>query len=209
MAEVALHLEDLSAPDLLATGSRLLSGLDGNPNFPEPRPPLDEVRHRLGTLENLHEEYRKVRLRLNELKTERDAAMKEVRDTLMREAAYVQEASGGDAKKIVSAHLTAERTWSWWPFGSLAQVIEFSASTGEQPGEVDLVWDPVHDADGYEVECSDDASGGGTWLPCAVAPESRVTVTGLAPRRRYWFRVRATGGKGKGDWSDPITKYSR
>jgi hypothetical protein len=30
----------------------------------------------------------------------------------------------------------------------------------------------------------------------------------LNPHIRYWFRVRAIGDK-KGDWSDPVTKYTR
>jgi Fibronectin type III domain len=49
----------------------------------------------------------------------------------------------------------------------------------------------------------------GPWVQCAVAAESRVTVKELIARHRYWFRVRAISGKGEGDWSDPVTKYSR
>src|SRR4030095_13763235 len=156
MAEVALHIDALSAPELIASGTRLVSGLENNPHFPEPQPPLDELRKKLAALKEAHEQYRHERLRLNDLKTARDAAMRAVRVAMESEADYVQEASGGEAKKIVSANLTVERTWSIWPFGALAQAIELSASSGERPGEVDLVWDPVRGADGYEVECTDD-----------------------------------------------------
>lgn len=69
--------------------------------------------------------------------------------------------------------------------------------------------DRVHGADGYEVEFSMDISGDGPWKRCTAASESRVTVKGLDPHCRYWFRVRAIGGKGRGEWSDPVTKYSR
>jgi hypothetical protein len=209
MAEVALHIDALSAPELIASGTRLVSGLENNPHFPEPQPPLDELRKKLAALKEAHEQYRHERLRLNDLKTARDAAMRAVRVAMESEADYVQEASGGEAKKIVSANLTVERTWSIWPFGALAQAIELSASSGERPGEVDLVWDPVRGADGYEVECTDDIGAEGPWVQCAVASESRVTVKDLRAHHRYWFRVRAIGEKGEGDWSDAVTKYTR
>ena len=209
MAEIALHLDDLSAPEVIATGNRLVSGLEGNPHFPKPTPPLDELKRKLAELQAAHEEYRKLRLRLNELKTARDQAMRVAKIAIELEAEYVQEASDGEAQKIVSANLTAERTWHLWPFGSPVQVIELSASTGDAPGEVDLVWDSVRDAKGYEVECCHDFAGDGPWVQCAVASESRVTVKDLIAGRRYWFRVRAIGGKGEGDWSDPVTKYTR
>ena len=209
MAEVALHLDALSAPELIAAGARLLAGLEGNPHFPKPQPPLDELWQKLMALEEANLRYRKERLRLNDLKTARDAAMRAVRVAMESEADYVQEASGGDAKRIVSANLTVERTWSLWPFAALGQVIELSASSGAQPGEVDLAWDPVRGADGYETECTDDVGAHGPWVQCAVASESRVTVKNLLPHRRYWFRVRAIGEKGEGGWSDSVTKYTR
>src|SRR5678815_4258865 len=213
MAEVALHLDALSAPELIAAGARLLAGLEGNPHFPKPQPPLDELWQKLMALEEANLRYRKERLRLNDLKTARDAAMRAVRVAMDSEADYVQKASGGEAKKILSANLTVEtveRTWSLWPFGGLAQVIELSASSGEKSGEIDLGWDPVRGAAGYEVECTDIDEADGPWVQCAVASESRVTVKDLQANRRYWFRVRAIGEKGEGGgWSDAVTKHTR
>ena len=205
MAQVELELDDLSAPELIATGNRLISGLAGNPHFPDPKLPLDELKRKLGKLQEAQEAYRKQRLQINEMKVDLYALMREVKDALNVEAAYVQEASDGDAKSIISAHLATERSWHFWPFGSLPQVAELSPSIGEQPGEIDR----VHAADGYEVQYATDITGDGPWKPCAVATESRITVKDLDPHCRYWFRVRAIGEKGKGDWSDPVTKYSR
>jgi hypothetical protein len=209
MSQVELNLKDLSAPELVAIGNRLIAGLEGNPHFPAPALPLDELKRKLAALDEANEVYRQERLRLTELKTQRETMIDGVRKALNAEAAYVQEASGGDAKKIISANLCAERTWNFWPFGSLAQVVELSSSIGEQPGEIDLVWDRVRGADGYEVECTSDLAGEGPWTQCAVASESRVKLKGLDGHRRYWFRVRAIGEKGEGDWSDPVTKYAR
>jgi hypothetical protein len=206
---VELELDDLSAPELIATGNRLVDGLAGNPNFPDPKPTLSELKQKLEDLEEAQETYRKLRLQLNEMKVDLYARMRAVKNALNVEAAYVQEASHGDAKSIISAHLAAERSWHFWPFASLPQVNELSATIGEKPGEIDLVWDRVHGADGYELESSTDIAGEGAWEKRAVASESRVTVKGLDPHCRYWFRVRAIGEKGRGEWSDPVTKYSR
>jgi len=210
MAEVAaLHLDELSPQELIATGQRLVEGLEGNAHFPEPQPPIDELRQKLAVVETTYEAYRKERLRLNELKNAYQAAMTEAKKAITLEAGYVDEASDGDAKKILSANLTPERTWSFWPFGSLAEVVELSASRGDLPGEVDLVWDAVRGADGYEINTASDMAGEGPWIQAAVSSESRVTVKDLQTGRRYWFRVRAVGSKGEGDWSDPVMKFAR
>ena len=209
MAQVDLELNDLSAPELIATGTRLIDGLTDNPLFPKQRLPLDDLKSKLGQLEAALDAYRKQRLQLNEMKTQFDAMMREVRGAIHTEAEYVEEASGGDAKNIISAHLAAERSWHFWPFGTSPQVTDLSASIGAQPGEIKLMWDRLRGADGYEVECTTGLAGDGPWEQCAVANESYVTVKNLNPHCRYWFRVRAVGEKGKGDWSDPVTKYSR
>ena len=102
-----------------------------------------------------------------------------------------------EAQKIVSANLTAERTWSLWPFGSPVQVIELSASTGDAPGEVDLVWDSVRGAEGYEAQCCDDFAGDGPWVQCAVASESRVTVRVSSPAAVIGSESARSAGKAK------------
>ncbi len=108
MAEVELHLNDLSAPELIATGNRFVAGLADNPHFPDAKAELDAMKKKLEQLAAAQEEYRTHRLELNDLKTARDVLMNEAKAALNAGAAHVQEASGGDAKKIVSAHLSAE-----------------------------------------------------------------------------------------------------
>lgn len=212
MSKVSLDLHDLSAPELVATGTRLVEGLSDNANFPAPKPSVADLRHKVAALVAANEEYRTLRLQLNKLKTARDLAMQELKEALHEEADYVEEASGGDAAKIVSANLSVDRSWgnwSFWPFDSLPQVIELSASNGDEIGEIDLVWDPVREAEGYEVELSTDLAGEGPWTQCAVASKSSVSVKELTPRIRYWFRVRAIGDEGQGEWSDAVTKFAR
>jgi len=183
--------------------------MDGNEHFPEPHPALSDLRRLVAELEAANEACRQQRLRLNSLKTARDSRVAALNAALQAEAAYVQAASEGDPRKIMSANLKAERKWHLWPFGSVNQVAELSASTGDNPGEIDLVWDPIRDADGYDVEICHDIAGAGPWKQCGATVQSKLTIKNLSSRTRYWFRVRAVSGKGEGDWSDPVTKFAR
>jgi hypothetical protein len=209
MVEIDLKLDELTVPELLSAGSQLAQGLKDNESFRDPKPPLAELTAMVDALDTAQEEYRKLRLRLNELKTARDVVVKKLTDAIAAEAEYVQEASGGDAKKIMSANLHFEHKIGLWPFGGLDQVIELSASAGDQRREVDLAWDPVRGADGYEVEISRDIGPYGPWEPAAATTKSRATLEHLDTGQRYWFRVRAVTERSTGAWSDPVTKFAR
>lgn len=208
MAEVDIDIDKLNVPELLSAGSHLAEGLKDNEHFPAPTPPLMELTSIVDELAASQEQYRKQRLLLNELKTSRDVIVKKLKDAVTAEVAYVQEASDGDAKKILSANLRIEHGISLWPFGGLDQVVELAASAGDETGEVDLVWDAVRGADGYEVEVSREISPHDGWQPAVATTKSRTTIDQLESRHRYWFRVRAVTEDSTGDWSDPVTKFA-
>ena len=153
--------------------------------------------------------YRQQRLRLNELKVARDATMAALSDAIVREAIYVQEASEGDLEKIMSANFHAEPDVHLWPFANLGEVHDLSANAGDSQGEIDLSWDPVRGASGYEVEVTADLGGDGPWEPCTATTASKATVGQLESSIRYWFRVCALNDRGYGKWSDPVTKFAR
>jgi len=208
MAEIELELRDLSVPELIALGSRLANGLANNENFPNPEPPIDQLNGILQEMKEKQEEYRQRRLQLSEFKMGRDAMVKRLKTALSTGVNYVQKASGGDSKKIISANLPFEHGIDLWPFNDPKQVTELSASAGDHPGEIDLVWDPVRGADGYEIEISRDLGWPEKWSSCAASARSKTTLEQLDSRQRYWFRVRAVSEKGVGTWSDPVTKFA-
>jgi hypothetical protein len=207
MAEVSLNFDELNVPELIALGSRLCDGLAGNPNFPEPAPPLDSLKEVLQELKSKQDRYAESRLRLNDLKLDRDGHASRLKGLLVQVANYVQDASGGDSKKIMSANLHFEHETDLWPFNDPEQVLELSATSGDKPGEIDLAWDPVREADGYEIEFSRESTAPVTWHASAATSQSKTTLTELASGLRLWFRVRAVSTKGVGPWSDPVTKY--
>jgi Fibronectin type III domain len=209
MAHVTLSLTRLSIPELIDLAAHLEAGLDGNPHFPSPKPSLDDLKELRSKLATQSEAYRQQRLRLNELKVARDAVVAALSEAIVHEAGYVQAASGGDLGKIVSANLHAEPEAHLWPFRGLGQVHELAASAGDAHGEIDLSWDRVRGATGYNVEISTDLGGAGPWMHCVTTTVSRATIGHLESTTRYWFRVCAVNDRGSGKWSDPVTKFAR
>jgi hypothetical protein len=208
MAEAELPLNEFSVAELLATAAGVASALEDNVNFPAPAPSPQELEALTSELATADALYREERNRANDARAKRDQIAEKLRRALTKEVAYVQEASGGDVAKILSANLHVEETTSFWPFSSLGQVEELSASVGDQPGEIDLTWDPVGGAQGYEIEVAYDLTGEGEWEQSGATINSRITLEKLDNRTRYWFRVRAVGDRGAGDWSDPAMKFA-
>lgn len=206
MADVDLKLQDLTVPELISAGARLADGLTNNQHFPAPSPSPTAIEALVQKLTAAQEEYRVHRNRLAELNATRDAIADDLKAILTQGAVYVQTASEGDAEKILSANLHVEHGFSMWPFGSLDQVEELSASAGDQPGEIDLAWDPLSGAAGYEVEISRDVAPYGPWEPAAASGQSKTTLEQLTRKQRYWIRVRAVTEDKTGDWSDPVMK---
>lgn len=209
MAEVELNLQELNVTELLAIASGVASALESNVNFPSPEPAPQELDALAARLLEAEEAHRKQRALASEAKIALDRATEDLRKALGAEMAYVQKQSGGDIAKILSANLHVEEESSFWPFNRMAQVMELAASMGDQPGEVDLAWDPVPNASGYEVEIAYDLNGEGPWEQCGATTQSKITIEKLSNRSRYWFRVRAVGERGAGEWSEAATKYGR
>jgi len=208
MAEVDLHLENLTIPELIAAGARVADGLANNAHFPDPKPSAAELEQLVQKLTATHEEHRAHQTSLIDPNAARDALVHELKAALTQIAAYVQEASGGDVQKILSANLHFEHGRSFWPFGSLEQVRDVAARTGDEPGVINLFWDPVHRAAGYEVEISRDAGPYGPWEPVAATRQAKTTLEQLTHKQRYWIRVRAVTEDKTGEWSDPVAKVA-
>jgi hypothetical protein len=208
MAEAELDVQKLTVPELLAAAAGVAAALDGNPNFPAPAPTSQELTQLVEALAEADRVYRDERRESNRLQAIRDTHAEELREALIREVEYVQETSGGDITKILSANLHVEEETHLWPFGSAGDLEELSASAGDDPGEIDLAWDPVPGASGYEVEIAYDITGEGPWEQSGATNKSKITIPQLNNRTRYWFRVRAVNDRGAGDWSPPVMKFA-
>lgn len=137
------------------------------------------------------------------------ASLRLTRDTLLGEGRLMYEQNAGsvagkagdDASVAVLSgyELFAAPT----PAGPLTQVLNLSATTGDEPGEADLQHNPVPGAVAYETHCSPNGTTG--WTYVSTVGVSKQTITGQTSLTMCWLRVRAIRGTEHGPWSDPAT----
>ena len=116
-----------------------------------------------------------------------------------------QQESGGDEAKILSTGFAVRAAGS--PVGALPAPIDFLATFGDNPGEVDVTWSAVKGAKSYIVEVRENVAGT-AWGGARVVTKSRATIDGLTTGKTYAFRVRAVGTAGEGPWSDESLKLA-
>jgi hypothetical protein len=208
MAEAQLNVMDLTAAELVATATGIANALKGNADFPTPTPSLAELEEILAELAQAEKAHHQDRQRAKESQAARDLIADRLRLALTEEVAYVQEASGGDLAKILSANLHVEEETRLFSFGAAGDVEVLTASAGDQAGEIDLAWDPAPRASGYEVEIAYDLHGEGPWEQIGATTKSKITLEKLARHTVYWFRVRAINDRSPGDWSEPVMKLA-
>lgn len=86
--------------------------------------------------------------------------------------------------------------------GPLSAPIDFLATIGDDPGEMDLTWSAVKGRRYYDVEYRLNVDGS-AWKRLDPSPtKSKATVSGLESGKEYIFRVRAVGTAGPSPWSD-------
>jgi hypothetical protein len=79
------------------------------------------------------------------------------------------------------------------------------ATTGDNPGEINLQWDSVNGATGYVVQVSK-LNAKKNWKHYDIVSESFCTVSGLKTKCTHIFRVAAISRKGQSMWSSEISK---
>lgn len=208
MADAELDTSKLTITQLLSVAASVANSLEGNSHFPEPDPTPAELQQIMAELAAAEKKTHEQRELANKAQVARDGMAENLRDALAREVVYVQKVSDGDTAKILSAGLHVEEGLRLWPFGAPGDVEVLLASAGDQRGEIDLSWDPIPDASGYEIEMTSDLCGNGPWEQAGATVKSAITIEHLVSRGHFWFRVRAINDRGAGDWSPPVMKLA-
>lgn len=81
-----------------------------------------------------------------------------------------------------------------------------TATSGDSEGEIDLVWEPVTEADIYIIQKSSGSLKPTNWRDEDIITKSSYTVSNLKTGHKYWFRVAAVGSETRGHWSSPVWK---
>ncbi|MEW6025936.1 MAG: fibronectin type III domain-containing protein [Planctomycetota bacterium] len=206
MGKVKLGLQKMSITGKLGLATLIVTQMTGNPNFVTPVPSLADLTADKDNLKNAYNEALALRLRAKAA-TELMADMeKKLDQTLARMALYVENVSGGNDGKILSAGMGVKDTGA--PIGQLAAPTDLSAMAGNDDGEIDLNWEPVYGSKSYLVEMTLDPNAPNTWKHKTSVTESFAVIKELASGTKYWFRVAAVGAAGQGPFSDPAAKYA-
>jgi hypothetical protein len=206
MAKVKLNFRRLSVPEKIAKARQIVTALTGNANFPNPHPPLDAITDGGNALELAQAT---TQSRKQAVKTAvADQTIKEdALDQLVSQiASYVESVAGNDETLITSAGMDPRAPASASTMPDTPSGLE--ATAGDRDGEIDLSWNPSSSAKSYLIQQSADPPTATGWAHVGTSTKSSITIDGLTPGIRYWFRVCAVGASGQSGWSDPATKIA-
>lgn len=206
MAKVKLNLKNQTIPQKVQFLQQVVTAMTGNPNFTTPVPDLMAITAAVTDLEIKYNAAQAARQTAQQKTTEQNDSERAADLAVTQLAAYVENASAGDAVKIQSAGMDVRADGA--PIGPLPAPTDFVATVGDMDGEIDLDWDSVRGATSYVVERSPDPITPTSWQQAIVVTKSKGTVSGLTSGTKYWFRVAAVGAAGQGAWSDPATKIA-
>lgn len=208
MSQVKLALDQLTLGQQIELARQIGVAMNGNASFPTPNPTLGDLLDFATDAETAMNAQRAAALAAQNATIAARTAQLALMNALTTEGNYVQNASGGDETKILSAGMRVRSGAA--PIGPLPAPENLSATSGDMPGEVDLHWNRVRGASSYVLQYTTDPIGpNSVWTTCPPSTKSKCTVPNLAAGTRYWFRVAAAGAAGQGPWSDPATKMAQ
>ena len=79
-------------------------------------------------------------------------------------------------------------------------------ASGDSKGEINLLWEPVRNANSYVIQRSRWRKGALRWHYVDIIDKSSYTDTNLKSGIKYCFRVASITSKGQSLWSTQIQK---
>lgn len=207
MSKVKTDLKAKTNSELVIAGETVYSGLNGNPHITiEP-----------AKLTSLQTDTDAFRTSITDAQVAREAAEQKTTlmnnkrkdlEALLTELGHTCNAASSDRAILETTGFEVYDPGKGTPI-ELTQVLNLSATEGDNEGEVDLQWDNVKGAQGYALQQTLDPNDPSKWenLP-GVGRTSKTTIRNLTSGTRYWFRVRAVRGNDTGGWSDPAMKIA-
>ena len=203
MSKVKLDLQRKDDVQLRIFAKEHAAAMVGNVNYPSPVPSLAVFDAASNSYAEKLDEISAMETALQTLRAERNVLRVSLVGNLNSRGSYVDEASGGDTAKILSAAfaIQADATTTT----SMEKPYEVSATMGDNPGEIDLSCHAVPKAKSYLIEMRDhsDTAMPGAWQQMKVSTRSSATIGGLISGTRHAFRIRALGPNDlESPWSD-------
>ena len=205
MSKPKLGLQNKTPDEIVAMTNVIITAMTGNANFTTPNPTLASVTTLKTTAATKIAAYNSSLAATDTALADRDAAIAALSNALTLLAAYVENASGGDAVKIESAGMDVRNPAT--PIGPMPQVQNLVVEASEFEGKVDVSWAPPRGAICFELQSSEDPNTPASWVLKDVSARSATSLNSFASGSKVWVRVRAVGAENnKGPWSDPAAK---
>jgi len=198
MARVKKGVSGLSFKDLAVKAQSIHDGLDGNIKFPTPEPSLADFQTHIDALVAANAAVEANRGR-SEYLLRRTGGL-QVLDDITNLAAYVQNASKGDAATIESSNFEVVKRGS--SIGELNPPKNLGAFLTNYTGRVALRWKREDGADMHHVFMSTSAEPF-NWQLIGATSKSRFNADSLEPGTFYFFAVTALGAAGESSKSEP------
>lgn len=207
-AKVKLELGHRTDADLAAFAEAHKVAVDGNPNFPTPKPTPLVFNAALLDFENKLVELDNAKLLLKGLTEEKDALRADLQALFQQRALYVEMASDGNADIIFSAGLPVRRTPT--KKGELPWPADLRVEQGLTPCCHVIRWKAVKGARSYLVECAEVVAGQTrNWNLVHTGGKLTVTVKNLEAGKTYEYRLAAVGGSsGQSEWSPAVSRMA-
>lgn len=190
-----LELGRLSVSEKINRARRIVSMMTGNPLFPLPIPALADIVAATDALELAQEALPGTKAQTIE-RNLRESELDELLITLQR---YVEFIANGDKVIVLSSGMEVRDPNS--PVGILAAPSDFNAVSTRVEGQIKLDWKAVKKRTSYAVEWTTNPDEGQPFN--AECTKSKMTLNGLEPGVRYYFRVAtisAAGTSGYTPW---------
>ena len=199
MSKVKIGFSGLNVPEQIERARLITGKMTGNGNYTTPSPTLADVTATVNALETAYNESRghdKTKVAIANLRR------KEMLFIISQEAAYVQEASGGNAEKILSSgfDVIAPRQPHSDTAGAVTNV---QLSDGSVSGKIRVDFDKASDTVLYVVLTSLDGDFKNT-EPKGITTKLHKEIGNFDPGTQVWVKVIALGKEEAGSPSKPV-----
>jgi hypothetical protein len=207
MSAFKLELHKKTVLQKLAMGAAHITAMDGNTNYPEAtRVPTDaQFQTAQDALQSASDAATAAENAWKAAIATREAKESEWVTMLKARANNCEAVTPNDLADLATVGLPLRSDSA--PIGPLPAPADLRATMSDMEGQIHLVWDSVHGASSYIVECKEHDTPQ-PWQQVKFLKQVRYTSTDHTPGKIYAFRVRALGPQGEGPWSDEAVKMS-
>jgi hypothetical protein len=184
-------------PALILYVRNVVQRMTGNPQFPNPSPPLAALNTAIADLQAAETA---ALSRVKGAVTARNEKRAALVVLLKQLLAYIQTTADADPTNapslIESAGVAVRKTHT-------VHARAFVAKQGAVSGTAKIVAVTANKRSAYEWQYSND--GGKTWITAPSTLQAKTTIPGLVPGSTVQFKYRAVTKTGEGDWSQPVS----